>query len=71
MNDPENANLRRHVRVLAWHAETIAARCRAVEDTITKGEVFGVTVPQKKIDTAVRDIETRFLQAARLIGVQP
>jgi hypothetical protein len=69
MNDPEHANLRKHVRVLAWHAETIAARCRAVESVITKGEVFGVTVPQKKIDTAVRDIETRFIQAARLIGV--
>jgi hypothetical protein len=65
------ADLRKHVRVLAQHAETIAARCRAVEDAITKGEVFGVTVPQKKIDTAVRDIETRFIQAARLIGVQP
>ena len=34
-------------------------------------EMFGVTVPQKKIDTAVRDIETRFIQAARLIGVAP
>ena len=64
-------DLRTHVRVLAWHAETIAARCRAVEDAITKGEVFGVAVPEKKINTAVRDIETRFIQAARLIGVQP
>jgi hypothetical protein len=64
-------DLRKHVRVLAQHAETIAARCRAVEDAITTGEVFGVAVPEKKIDTAVRDIETRFLQAARIIGVQP
>ena len=64
-------DLRKHVRVLAQHAETIAARCRAVEAVITTGEVFGVVVPQKKIDTAVRDIETRFVQAARLIGVHP
>jgi hypothetical protein len=69
--DVSNATLRKHIRVLAHHAETIAQRCRAVEAAITTGEVFGVTVPQKKIDTAVRDIETRFIMAARLIGVEP
>ena len=71
MIDTADANLRKHVRVLAHHAETIALRCRAVDAAITTGEVFGVTVPQKKIDTAVRDIETRFMMAARLIGVAP
>ena len=62
-------DLRKHVRVLAHHAETIALRCRAVEDAITTGEVFGVAVPEQKIERAVKDIETRFTMAARLIGV--
>jgi hypothetical protein len=63
------ADLRKHVRVLAQHAETIALRCRAVEAAITTGEVFGVAVPDAKIERAVKDIETRFTQAARMIGV--
>lgn len=69
MTDPENAALRKSVRVMAQHVETIALRCRAVEDAITRGEMFGVPVPQHKIDRAVKDIETRLIQAGRLIGV--
>ena len=66
-----DAELRKHVRVLAHHAETIALRCRAVEAAITTGEVFDVPVPDQKINKAVKDIETRFLMAARMIGVAP
>tara|TARA_R110000868_G_C10749950_1_gene753086 strand:+ start:658 stop:864 length:207 start_codon:yes stop_codon:yes gene_type:complete len=65
-----DAQLRKHLRVLAQHAETIAARCRAVDQAITSGEMFGVPVPRRKIDRAVKDIETRFRQAAARIGVQ-
>ncbi len=65
------ANLRKHVRVLAQHAETIALRCRAVEAAITTGEVFGVPVEDEKINKAVKDIEVRFTMAARMIGVAP
>ena len=71
MIDPTDAHLRKHIRVLAQHAETIALRCRAVEEALTKGEMFGVPVPQKKIDTSIKDIETRFLQAAAMIGIKP
>ena len=66
-----DAQLRKHLRVLAQHAETIAARCRAVDQAITSGEMLGVPVPRLKIDRAVKDIETRFRQAATRIGVQP
>ena len=50
---------------------TIAVRCRAVEEALTKGEMFGVPVPQKKLDANIKDIETRFTQAAALIGIKP
>jgi hypothetical protein len=66
-----DAQLRKHVRTLAQHAETIAIRCRAIEEALTKGEMFGLPVPQKKIETSIKDIETRFVQAANLIGVKP
>ena len=66
-----DAQLRKHIRVLAQHAETIAMRCRAIEEVLTKGEMFGVPVPQKKIDTSIKDIETRFTQAAAMIGIKP
>ena len=65
------AQLRKHIRTLAHHAETIAVRCRAVEEALTKGEMFGVPVPQKKLDANIKDIETRFTQAAALIGIKP
>jgi len=32
--------------------------------------MFGVPVPPKKIDKAIKDIETRFQQAAALIGIK-
>ena len=64
-----DAQLRKHVRTLAQHCETISARCRAVEDVITKGEMFGVPVPPARIEKAVNDIETRVAAAARLIGI--
>jgi len=66
-----DAQLRKHIRVLAQHAETIAVRCRAIEEALTKGEMFGVPVPPKKIEKAVKDIETRFTQAAAMIGIKP
>ncbi len=69
--DVTGADLRKHVRILAQHADTIAARCRAVDAAITTGAVFGVPVPELKIEKAVKDIETRFLMAAREIGVFP
>lgn len=64
-----DAQLRKHVRTLAQHCETISARCRAVEDVITRGEMFGVPVPPARIEKAVNDIETRVAAAARLIGI--
>lgn len=65
------AQLRKYIRTLAQHAETIAVRCRAVEEALTKGEMFGVPVSEKKIETSIKDIEVRFTQAAALIGVKP
>ena len=66
-----DAQLRKHIRILAQHAETIAVRCRAIEAVLTKSEMFGVPVPAKKIEANVRDIETRFAQAAAMIGIKP
>ena len=71
MIDPTDAQLRKHIRVLAQHAETIALRCRSIEAVLTKGEMFGVPVPAKKIETSIKDIETRFIQAAAMIGIKP
>ena len=71
MINPSDAQLRKHIRVLAQHAETIAVRCRAIEEALTKGEMFGCPVPEKKIEKAVKDIETRFTQAAAMIGIKP
>lgn len=64
-----DAQLRKYVRTLAQHCETISARCRAVEDVITRGEMFGVPVPPARIDKSVKDIEARVAAAARLIGI--
>ena len=66
-----DAQLRKHIRVLAQHAETIAVRCRAIEEVMTKGEMFEVPVPQKRIEKAIKDIETRFIKAAAMIGIKP
>ena len=66
-----DAQLRKHIRILAQHAETIAVRCRAIEAVLTKAEMFGVPVPAKKIEANIRDIETRFAQAAAMIGIKP
>ena len=71
MTDASDAQLRKHIRVLAQHAETIAVRCRAIEEVMTKGEMFEVPVPQKRIEKAIKDIETRFIQAAAMIGIKP
>ncbi len=64
-----DAQLRKYCRTLAQHCETISARCRAVEDVITRGETFGVPVSTRRIETAIKDIETRVAAAARLIGI--
>ena len=66
-----DAQLRKHIRILAQHAETIAMRCRAIEDVLTKGEMFGVPVPSSRIERAIKDVETRFSQAATMIGIRP
>lgn len=71
MINPSDAQLRKHIRVLAQHAETIAVRCRAIEEALTKGEMFGVPVPPARIERAIKDIETRFTQAAAMIGIKP
>jgi hypothetical protein len=64
-----DAQLRKYCRTLAQHCETISARCRAVEDVITRGEVFGVPVPPERVNKAIKDIESRVAAAARLIGI--
>jgi hypothetical protein len=64
------AALAKHVRVLRGHAETIAARCKAIEDAMMRGEMWGLPIPEGKIERQVRDIETRLLDAAKLIGVR-
>lgn len=64
-----DAQLRKYLRTLAQHCETVAARCRAVEKAIEKGEVLGVPVSAERTETAIKDIETRVAAAARLIGI--
>ena len=66
-----NEQLAKRLRVLRGHAETIAVRCRAVEDAIARGEMFGVTVPASSIEQNVKAIEQRFAAAARMIGIPP
>lgn len=65
-----NDELAKHLRVLRHHAETIAVRCRAVEDAITRGEMFGTAVPAGSIERHVKAIEQRFAAAAKMIGIQ-
>jgi len=62
--------LAKHIRILRQHAETIAARCKAIEDAMLRGEMWGLPIPEGKIERQVRDIETRLLDAAKLIGVR-
>lgn len=64
-----DAQLRKHIRILAQHAETVAMRCRAIEEVLTKSEMFGVPVPPVRVEKAIKDIETRVAAAARLIGI--
>jgi hypothetical protein len=33
--------------------------------------MFGVPVPEKRIEKAIKDVETRFTQAAAMIGIKP
>ena len=66
-----NEELAKRLRVLRGHAETVAFRCRAVEDAITRGEMFGVPVPASSIEANVKAIEKRMLAAATMIGIQP
>jgi hypothetical protein len=63
-------DLAKHVRTLRGHAETIVVRCRAVEDAITRGEMFGVDVPASSIEANVKAIEKRMAAAAAMIGIQ-
>ena len=63
-------DLAKHLRTLRGHAETIVVRCRAVEDAITRGEMWGLPIPEGKVERQVRDIETRLLDAAKMIGVR-
>ena len=65
-----NEQLAKRLRVLRGHAETIVVRCRAVEDAVTRGEMFGVAVPASSIESNVKAIEQRFAAAARMIGIQ-
>jgi hypothetical protein len=66
-----NEELAKRLRVLRHHAETIVVRCRAVEDAILRGEMFGAAVPSGSIERHVKAIEQRFTAAARMIGIQP
>ena len=68
MTDHELGKL---ARTLAQHAETIAARCRAIDAAIETGQVFGVPVGRDKLNRSLKDVETRVLMAAKLIGVSP
>lgn len=63
-------DLAKHVRILRQHAETIAARCKAIEDAMLRGEMWGLPIPEGKVERQVRDIETRLLDAATMIGVR-
>ena len=62
--------LSKHIRILRQHAETIAARCKAIEDAMLRGEMWGLPIPEGKIERQVKDIETRLLDAAKMIGVR-
>ena len=64
------AALAKHIRILRQHAETIAARCKAIEDVMLRGERWGLPLPEGQVERQVRDIETRLLDAAKLIGVR-
>ena len=62
--------LAKHIRILRQHAETIAARCKAIEDAMLRGEMWGLPIPEGKVERQVRDIEKRMAAAAAMIGVQ-
>ena len=64
------AALAKHVRVLRQHAENVVVRCKSIEEIVTRGEMWGIEIPDDKVNKQVRDIENRLLDAARLIGVR-
>ena len=65
-----NEKIAKHLRILRQHCETVAARCKAVEDAVMRGEMFGIPISESKIHRQVRDIENRITAAAALIGVR-
>jgi hypothetical protein len=66
------AALAKHVRVLRGHAENVVVRCKSIEEIVTRGEMWGIEIPDDddKIAKQVRDIENRLIAAAELIGVR-
>ena len=64
------AALAKHVRILRQHAENVVVRCKSIEDAMLRGEMWGLPIPEGKIERQVRDIETRLLDAAKMIGVR-
>ena len=58
-----------YIRRTAHHADTIARRCRMIEQAITTGELNGVPMTNDKIERAVRDIESRVAQLSHELGV--
>jgi hypothetical protein len=64
------AALAKHVRILRQHAENVVVRCKSIEDAMLRGEMWGLPIPEGKIERQVRDIENRLLDAATMIGVR-
>ncbi len=68
--NPSDARLRKRLRILAQHCETIAHKARVVERLVSEHEITGEH-GGVKIQNAVKDIETRARMATRLIGIDP
>jgi hypothetical protein len=67
----KDAEILKHTRLLKQHAETIAVACRDVEKELSVSALLGVDPNRRAINKSILRIEKRFLEAAKLIGINP
>ena len=68
MKDPE---ILKHVRLLKQHAETVAVACRDIEKALVSSVLLGQAPNRRAINKSILRIEKRFLEGAKLIGIDP
>lgn len=67
----KDADILKHARLLKQHAETVAVACRKIERELEVSTLLGVAPDRRAINLNILRIEKRFLEGAKLIGIDP